>query len=211
MDDKYAKYANFKKRILLKAQADIEENTDIRFTFEEISEYSRRVEKLAFTIYKNKREVIDDAVAEESGSQDDNSSENPKRHDEIRAFGVSKAVLASQIIGQYDEAYIIQTLKYCKLYFKTKIVAQKAGFFLKALSDNYFKDEIEKENSKKSQKKILQLPESEDIEKQQEILERKQNIEKLKEEYLTDEFVEAVLEERKDSFLYSVMEKSRKN
>lgn len=42
------------------------------------------------------------------------------------------------------------------------------------------------------------------------ILERNQKIEKLREEYLTDEFIEAVLAEHQGGFLYSIMEKSRK-
>lgn len=56
VEEKYAKYANFKTRILLKAQEDIQKHTDIRFTFEELSDYGRRVERIAFIIHKNKQQ-----------------------------------------------------------------------------------------------------------------------------------------------------------
>ncbi|WP_442780861.1 hypothetical protein [Chryseobacterium sp. SL1] len=98
VEDKYAKYANFKKRILLKAQEDIGKHTDIRFTFEEISETSRSVEKLIFNIYKNKKVVIETHEEEKYPLKNDNPSENVSWYDEIKAFGVSKATIESQII-----------------------------------------------------------------------------------------------------------------
>ncbi len=99
MEDKYGKYANFKKKILLKSQEDLEKYTDIRFSFEEISETSRRVEKIAFAIYKNKKVVIETHEKEEKSPQSNgNPSETVSWHDEIRAFGVSKATIESQII-----------------------------------------------------------------------------------------------------------------
>ncbi|MCF2220976.1 replication initiation protein [Chryseobacterium sp. PS-8] len=97
VEDKYAKYANFKKRILLKAQEDIGKHTDIRFTFEEISETSRSVEKLIFNIYTNKKVVIENDD-EEYLPKSDNPSETVSWYDEIKAFGVSKATIESQII-----------------------------------------------------------------------------------------------------------------
>lgn len=98
MEDKYGKYANFKKKILLKSQEDLEKYTDIRFSFEEISETSRRVEKIAFAIYKNKKVVIENNETEEPSPNNGNPSETVSWHDEIKAFGVSKATIESQII-----------------------------------------------------------------------------------------------------------------
>ncbi len=211
LEDKYSKYANFKKRILLKAQEDIEAHTDIRFEFEEISEYSRRVEKLAFTIYKNKKNKVVKNGAEESASSDEHIAGTTSRQDTIRTLGVSKTIIENQIAGQYEEDYIIQTLKHSLHYFKNKPVKQKGGFVLKALSEQYFKEDIEKESKKKFTKKILQQKVVQDEEdKQQEALAKQWLIEKLRAQYLSDEFIEAVLEEHRDSFLYSIMEKSWK-
>lgn len=52
IEDKYKLYGHFKKRVLLKAQKDLAEHTDLKFTFEEIKEV-RAVHKLKFRIYKN--------------------------------------------------------------------------------------------------------------------------------------------------------------
>lgn len=81
VEEKYAKYANFKSRILLKAQEDIQTHTDIRFTFEELSDYGRRVERIAFTIYKNKQQSYTDAVEQEIEGSHSNS-----RAEQIRGF-----------------------------------------------------------------------------------------------------------------------------
>ncbi|MCF2221051.1 replication initiation protein [Chryseobacterium sp. PS-8] len=53
VENSYSKYSNFKNKILLKSQKDLEMFTDIRFTFKEISENSRRVEKIQFSIHPN--------------------------------------------------------------------------------------------------------------------------------------------------------------
>lgn len=55
--DKYSLYANLKQRVILKAQIDLEEFTDIKFTFEEIKR-GKSVESIVFYIFKNKN-VID--------------------------------------------------------------------------------------------------------------------------------------------------------
>ncbi len=51
--DKYPLYANFKQRIIMKAQEDLEAYTDIRFTFEEIKK-GRSIHSIVFTIKSNK-------------------------------------------------------------------------------------------------------------------------------------------------------------
>ncbi len=119
--------------------------------------------------------------------------------------------MESQVLAHYEKDYIIQTLKYCKNYFKVTAVKQKGGFFLSALQEGYFKDEIQKESKKKEKK--TQRIESQEIqaqEKEKMTLERNQKIEKLREEYLNNDFIEAVLAEHEGEFLYSIMENTRK-
>ena len=211
MEDKYSKYANFKKRVLLKAQEDIEKHTDIRFTFEEISEFSRSVEKLVFTIHKNKKMVIDsDNTNEESENDNENGLQN-KWHDEIKTFGVSQSVLENQILEAFEEEFIKQTLKFCKDYFKTNIVKQKSGFFLKALQNGYYKQEIESLSKKNQKKKNVGQLESKqtELEKQKNI-HRKQRAEELRVQFLTPELIEEIIQEQKETnvFMYNVVNKS---
>jgi hypothetical protein len=51
--DKYPLYANFKQRIIIKAQEDLEAYTDIRFSFEEVKK-GRSIHSIVFTIKSNK-------------------------------------------------------------------------------------------------------------------------------------------------------------
>ena len=211
MEDKYSKYANFKKRVLLKAQEDIEKHTDIRFTFEEISEFSRSVEKLVFTIHKNKKTVIEsNNTNSDSENENENGHEN-KRHEEIRAFGVSQVVLENQILGEFEEEFIKQTLKFCKDHFKTNIVKQKSGFFLKALQNGYYKQEIESLSKKNQKKKNIGQQESKQTElEKQKNLAKKQRIEELRAQFLTPELIEKIIQEQKETnlFMYNVINKS---
>ena len=55
VEDKYNLYADFKKRILNRAQSELKEYTDIRFKIEEIKK-ARKVDKIRFVITKNEKE-----------------------------------------------------------------------------------------------------------------------------------------------------------
>jgi plasmid replication initiation protein len=52
VEHEYPLYANFKQRVIKKAQKDLDENTDIRFTFEELKR-SRAVTDIVFSIQTN--------------------------------------------------------------------------------------------------------------------------------------------------------------
>jgi len=102
VDDKYSKYANFKTRILLKAQEDLK-STDIGFTFEEISESSRRVEKIAFYIHKNNPEQKNESQLEDDSSVEFNESGRENLLDRIRGLGITQRVIQNEIIPNYDQ------------------------------------------------------------------------------------------------------------
>lgn len=57
VQDKYPLYANFKQRVILKAQEDLEKSTDIRFTFDEVKS-GKQITELLFHIFRNK-EILD--------------------------------------------------------------------------------------------------------------------------------------------------------
>ena len=57
-DNVYSKYSHFKKRVVLKAQEDLEEMTDIKFTFDE-HKRGRSVAELTFYIIPNKPKTLD--------------------------------------------------------------------------------------------------------------------------------------------------------
>lgn len=196
---------------MLKAQEDIEKHTDIRFTFEEISEFSRSVEKLIFTIHKNKKTVIQSTNTNNDPENENENAQENKWHDEIRSFGVSQTILENQILTKFEEEFIKQTLKFCKDYFKTNMVKQKSGFFLKALQNGYYKQEIENQSKKSKQKKNIGQQESEqtELEKQKNIA-KKHRAEELRAQFLTPELIEEIIQEQKETnvFMYNVINKS---
>lgn len=196
---------------MLKAQEDIEKHTDIRFTFEEISEFSRSVEKLVFTIHKNKKMVIEsDNTNNDPENENENAHEN-KWHDEIRTFGVSKTVLENQILTEFEEEYIKQTLKFCKDYFKTTSVKQKSGFLLKALQEGYYKEEIKNQSKKSQKKKNIGQQESKQTEmEKQKNIHKKQRAEELRAQFLTPDLIEKIIQEQKETnfFMYNIINKS---
>lgn len=126
VEDKYSKFANFKTRILLKAQEDLLQHTDISFTFEELSENSRRVEKVAFYIHKNLPQQKSKDKTSNDAIQTTSESEKQNPLDAIRGLGVLQSVIDSEVLPLYDSLYIEQTLKNCQLHFKTNKVVNKA-------------------------------------------------------------------------------------
>lgn len=76
----YSIYQNVKNRIILQAQKELKEKTDIRFDFEEVKT-GRKVTSLKFYIYQNKAKMINEptalaevsATVSEDKKQDDNS------------------------------------------------------------------------------------------------------------------------------------------
>lgn len=196
VEDKYDKFANFKKRILLKAQEDLILHTDISFTFEEISENSRRVEKIAFYIHKNspKQKLKHKTSNDDFQTVEEANLENPL--DTIRGFGVMQLVIDSEILPNFDEFYISETLKNCQLHFKTNKVTNKAGFFISALQKGYYKSKLEQEQlnqDKKDQTKQQELFQMQNDEKQKTLQE--EQLQKLREQYMDNDFIELVLEQ----------------
>ena len=55
VEDKYARYYNFKLKVILPAQKRLSKYSDICFTFEEIRKYGKAVDSLRFSISKNQQ------------------------------------------------------------------------------------------------------------------------------------------------------------
>jgi len=70
-EEKYTKYTDFRKRVILSSQKELKEKTDISFEFEEIRE-RRRVVRLDFKIISQKEKIL----------KSSNSSEQPNSLEE---------------------------------------------------------------------------------------------------------------------------------
>lgn len=203
LSDKYRKYANFKSRILLKAQAELKKHTDIRFEFDELS-FGRKVENIIFYIHSNHRKTV--IEAEEPAEPN-----LPKRQQAILALWISKAILKSQVLDLYGPDYIQQTLSHCQKYFKHTAVQHKSGFFLKALKDGFFNDQIQADTSKKEkQQQTVQNNQEEKLAEELAAQQKEERLQQLREQYQTPELVEEVLATQQGSrFMYPIMKEKR--
>jgi plasmid replication initiation protein len=163
----YKLYANFKQRIIEKAQKDLQEHTDISFTFDEIKE-GRAVVELIFYIHSNQKnhdEVEDSQVKYKAKkSVPDNQQslfDNVEMinnevvvlssafrlidaiYPELEKWGIDKEVLQLLIDTQPEDA-IRDGLAYTKMAEKNnKIKGNIAGFFISAVKNRYTSKDFE--------------------------------------------------------------------
>lgn len=131
----YKQYNHFKTRVILPAQRELKQKTDISFEFEEIKE-GRSVAEIEFFIYPNKEQekpldLFEDVMI--------------KKMQKIVVFSQAKM---RTIIEQYNEEKIEIALQYTKNKAKTN----KEGYFLGLLNDPNF-GEAEIEARKKRERK----------------------------------------------------------
>lgn len=148
IEGKYSAYYDFKRRVLVPAQEELKAFSDVYFEYEE-KKQGRSVHTLLFKILENKK--ITEAIAPEEGISD--------LGDEIigaiQTFGFSafKAVelcqlgfdviiseeIKQQVIQQYDsfEGFIKDKIGLIHFESRQKNIKNKAGYFLKALQENY--------------------------------------------------------------------------
>jgi plasmid replication initiation protein len=145
----YSLYANFKNRVILPAQRELKQKTDISFEFEEIKE-GRSVAELKFFIYRNKEQEKPINLFEQVTME------------KMRKVLVFSDTKMRQIIEQYNEEKIEIALKYTK----EKARENKEGYFLELLNDpNFGEKEIEDrkkreaKEEKENQKYIEQMEE----------------------------------------------------
>jgi plasmid replication initiation protein len=123
---KYAKYTDFRKRVILSSQKELEEKTDISFEFTEIRE-RRKVVRLDFKIisqYQNTQEQKETVS---------NSSENS-----LESTLKTKLLLNTKqietVLKQFDTAHIERNIAYT---LKQKNIKNITGYFMKALELDY--------------------------------------------------------------------------
>lgn len=215
VSDKYPLYANFKQRVIKKAQRDLEKNTDITFTYEE-SKKGRSVEKIKFFIRKNssptspKTEEVE--LAPSSPKQDENTT--PVR-EQLQAMGIDDEKALQAILETHALDYIEATLQKCEHYFKKtkKGVKNKAGYVIKALRDGYYEGTIREEKQKavkgaqQAKKQRVQEEKAEQLKKMRDDFMRvyTQKIEALKAQYDEDALIVQVLEDKRGHALHSMV------
>jgi plasmid replication initiation protein len=169
----YRLYANFKQRIIEKAQKDLEEHTDISFTFEEIKQ-GRAVVALVFyihanepkhqetlvrygksrsrkTIISNQGDLFSDGREEETHIIYSDSG-TPFFNDvsaQVAELGIDTEVLKLLIETQSEEA-ILNGVAYTKMAKNAgKIKENISGFFISAVKNKFTSKDFEQQQLKK--------------------------------------------------------------
>ncbi len=162
-DGVYAKYSHFKRRVVLKAQEDLEEMTDIRFTFDE-HKRGRSVAALTFYIIPNNPQSVADSPAKplviEVPAKRGISNQPAIRgisHDEaeqMRIWRVSKKSIESWI-NEFGVEQVAKAVAYTKKATEKGEIKNPAGYLNKIVRQTELgaqETEAKKAKAEKSRK-----------------------------------------------------------
>jgi plasmid replication initiation protein len=168
IDDKYPLYANFKQRVIQKAQEDLQESTDIRFTFEEIK-YGKQVTELIFFIFKNNHivELREDTQIEQNIPQvdlDTSSLIERELFSMVRELKGANLKTVQKWLKLYPEEYIKSRIVLVKnLIHVGQNIANPMGFIQSMMAQPNIFDPIQEQKDLEASKK--QRAKAEQIEK----------------------------------------------
>ncbi len=131
-EDIYPAYGNFKQRVLLPAQKELQKKTDISFEIEEIKN-GRKVDKLIFSINAKRKQTPKQMslFQEEEGSTSDSNFDEARQLALRIGFSLNRKVYDQW--AQYGESNIIQLLN--KLVDR-KDIENPIGYISKVLKDS---------------------------------------------------------------------------
>lgn len=149
----YPLYANFKQRVVDKAQKDLAKHTDISFTYEEIKQ-GRAVKELLFHIFPNKSsegteeaevvQAIKNAVPKPEADARTTALEQLA----VQGWGVSLAVFRD-LLKQYGIERVERAAEVTKRAKRTNKVRDSiAGYFVDAVKKEYADEQVRADNKK---------------------------------------------------------------
>ena len=124
-DGKYPKFGNFKQRVLIPAQKELKEQSDIYFEFKEIK-HGRATTHLRFFIYRNARNKIIEPQVDVASNT----------HTQLLKYGFTKEK-ADELLGQYAEERILANINYMKVKKQTSNVNNDAAYLITAIEKDY--------------------------------------------------------------------------
>ncbi len=132
--NKYPLYANFKQRIIMKAQEDLETYTDIRFTFEEVKK-GRSIHSIVFTIKSNKsiveeRKLLTPIITKIF----DENVNNTEVYNLVKEFPGVNQNTVNDWFNKYNQEYIIERINILlKQLAKGKKIKNPMGYLQKLM------------------------------------------------------------------------------
>lgn len=159
----YLKYGHFKSKVILKAQKDMLEDTDLRFDLEE-TKRGRKVVAVTFIVYPNRKEKKLLII---------NESENPEDHPEFeRIYNKVKAFVGKSTVSKWFEELSINQIKagvsYAISRFEEGKVKDMPAYLQAMVREKTIFDQMEQKSAQEEQKRNRQaskLQEKEQLEK----------------------------------------------
>lgn len=151
----YPLYADFKKRVLLKAQEDLLAHCDIRFTFWE-KKQGKKVTSVVFEVetnHKVKQNDLSNVVMVENEINKDVKKVKQELFNELfsqaKVLDISESALR-YVIENYSISSVRQGFEYTMLEFnKGKIKENVEGYFITAVKNGYTSSAFEKAQKQK--------------------------------------------------------------
>ncbi|MFD1736292.1 replication initiation protein [Bacillus salitolerans] len=125
-DDKYEQYGHFKSKVLLKAQEELKEKTDISFSFDELKR-GRKV--VGFNFYINSNTHFIEDVANKEEFKDD-------PYGMLVRFGV-RPQKAKELTVLFSQEHILGNVKYVVKDKGKENIDNISGYIIKAIEGNY--------------------------------------------------------------------------
>jgi hypothetical protein len=159
--DKYPLYANFKQRIIMKAQEDLAAYTDIRFTFEEVKK-GRAIHSIVFTIKSNKsiveeRKLLTPIIAKVF----EENANILEIYNLVKEFPGANQSTINEWFSKYNQEYIVERINIMlKQLSKGKEIKNPMGYLQKLmLQETLFTGYEEKNASKANLKPTVKINE----------------------------------------------------
>jgi hypothetical protein len=147
--DKYKKYNDFKKKVIIPTQKEIKQKTDIYFTFKEIKT-GRKITSIKFIIFENKK------IIELKKEKDKVNLEAEKKeiYDKLISLKISKPK-ALELCKSVDKKQINNNIRHTENEIKKGIkIPNPAGFLIKAIENDYYNQGTLFNNDQEENKRI---------------------------------------------------------
>ncbi|MEW4370339.1 replication initiation protein [Paenibacillus kandeliae] len=138
IEDQYPVYADFKKRVLVKAQQEINKHTDISFSFEEMKT-GRKITEIKFLLSSKSADAKSSVLSDPDKPASTRHHTSSRLRQQLKEeFGL-QAKAIDQVLSQYDKHYIAENLDVVRADAKRGRIKDIPAYTMSALKTDYRK------------------------------------------------------------------------
>lgn len=155
LTDSHKLYKNFKRKVILIAQKQLQENTSISFDFKE-KKNGRKVVGITFSVsFNTPLQSLTERNLFNLPDFDENQLDDLGKqvYEKVEKWGITpKRVM--EICKSKSQDYIFEMIEYTKKNIEGKKIKNPAGYFIKALQENWIDQEIIDKKAKEERARI---------------------------------------------------------